>query len=427
MSSTKQSVEDEQYGLLIRSLDWAAWGAETVGIPLGYLDSDHMVASAIRSTGLSDFGEPGWRYRLDFAVEAAKRAPLTALGRVALRQFFVLALCNRLKLHKRLADLPQIRDVKVERPIFVLGFPRTGTTLLQNLLQLHPNRRSLQFWELSAPVPEYDDPAVDEAWRVKSAGRNVAAAKFLAPEMQEIHAIGARTAEECWPLFATSFSVMNWDLQTGLGEWGKWLLQQDMVYAYNNYKLHLQSLLYERPAKHLVLKCPEHLWFLDSLLEVFPDACIVWTHRDPLDSVASYSSLISLGWRMWYGRFHPSQVGVHTADRFHEGVTRAMAVRDKVGDDRFYDTNFDVVVRDPGRTVRNICDTFDLEPPSEERMEAYHAKKREDARGKHLYSHERFGVDADDIYERFGPYIDRFKINVRAKDKAPTPVFAPSR
>jgi hypothetical protein len=208
-------------------------------------------------------------------------------------------------------------------------------------------------------------------------------------------------------------AALNLDFTTGLRPFGDWLLQQDLTWAYEEYKRTLQLLLHQRPAEHLILKCPEHLWFVDELLRVFPDACIVWTHRDPFDSIASYSSMMSLNRRIYHGHIDGPALGQHIRDRFVVGLDRAMAARDRHGESHFFDVDFRETVRDPIKVVRRIHEHFGLEHTAEgERaMETWLASEREDARGRHVYDAARFGLDAGDIHRRTKAYMDRFGVS----------------
>ncbi len=412
----KLTVEDEHYRWPIRLLDIAAGAASTVGLPIGRVDKESILQSARKSTGLDDFGDPFYEEGLDKLIDAAGAAGLTNLAGVVLRQSFIRAAQNRLWMEEHLKKNPHILDIEVKRPIFVLGFPRTGTTVLQNLLSLDDNRRALKFWELITPVPLDLPPKRDEFVRKRAAQRMLNAAGVIAPEMQKIHYMDAMTNEECWPLMANAFTVLNYDMQSGLRDYGQWMMQRDMVDSYREYKRYLQLLLSQRPAEQLVLKCPEHLWFVDALLEVFPDACIVWTHRDPVPTIASYCSLISMQWRTLYGRFNPHDLGAHISGRFLEGVQRAMHVRQQSDPKRFFDVNFHNLVADYTGTVREISEYFDL-PFAEDgpaRIDGYLANKREDAKGAHKYSVDRYGVDVDDVHARYADYIASFSVSVKA-------------
>ncbi|MEZ4318544.1 MAG: sulfotransferase [Myxococcota bacterium] len=407
------TVARTDYNLAFRAANWVARAAETVGLAPAVLDREEILAAAQKRTGLQDFGDPTFRGPLGRIVEASNGAMLSPLGRVIARQAYVEAATTRLKLQQLLKDDPSLATERIERPIFVVGFPRTGTTVLQNLLSLDPDRRALQFWELTRPTPELDDPVADAQQRLRTTEQMLAVAYVASPEMKAVHEIKSTTPEECWPLFCPSFAVMNWDLGAGAVAYGDHLMQTDMTYAYREYRQLLQLLLRQRPADHLVLKCPEHLWFLDALLAVFPDACIAWTHRDPYKSIASYCSLISMQWRTMYGSFDPHDVGRHIEQRFAVGVDRAMAVRDRVGDDRFYDVNLPVLVKDEQAVLDGITDKFGLRRCDPVAVEDYLSTKRGDARGQHKYDGDMYGLDADRIRRRFARYIERFDIQVR--------------
>lgn len=378
------------------------------------LELNEVLTAAKRGVRLEDWGDEAFLPRLDKLIQTANSHNLTAIGRVSARGAFIKAVQNRLLLEDYTKRHPQIGAIEVKRPIFILGFPRTGTTLLQNLIGLTRGQRSLEMWELTHPVPAHSNPARDERVRKRNIERILKLAYFLAPEQRHIHAIRVDSNEECWPLFFNDFAVLNYDLTGHFSEFGDYLLTTDLTPSYRYYKRYLQLLAHGRPTDRYLLKCPEHLWFLDALTTVFPDACIVWTHRDPLASTASYSSLASLNYRMLYGEIDHAKIGAHTVDRFAQGVQRAMAARDRLGEDRFFDVNFKDLVRDPITMVRRIRQHFDIPHPpgSDEAMAAFLAAKRSDARGKHVYSPEQWGLEASSVRSHFTTYINRFNIDL---------------
>jgi len=411
---------DEQYTvartespLHIKLLDFLVGLTRMLGLPFTHLERDQVLAHAKRRTGLSDWGDESFIDALDRLLATARSVDFTWLARAFTREICVKAVSNRLKARDYLARNPDARSLSLQRPVFILGFPRTGTTLLQNLLCLDPTYRALRFWELTTPVPLHEDPERDRRTRRTIAARLIRMSYLIAPEQRHIHEISADTFEECWPLFVPTFCVLNFDLQSAMTGYGDWLLTADMKRPYREYRSQLQILAHRAPPARYVLKCPEHLWFLDALMEVFPDACIVWTHRDPLASVASYCSLISLNRRMLYGRFEPAEIGAHIADRFRLGVERAMAARAEVSSDRFYDVDFHALVADPGAVVQRIQRHFDLPPVDPERVTRYLATERGDSRGKHRYSADRYGLDPDAVHAQFAPYIEKFGIRTR--------------
>ncbi|MFT5684010.1 MAG: hypothetical protein ACI8RZ_004951 [Myxococcota bacterium] len=411
----KLTVQKQEYNLLLKSLNFLAGAAWRMGIP-GKMTAESILGAAKKRTGLSDWGGEEFRVALSVLLKHMSSAPLSSLGRTNAYLSMVQAAANRLNIARHIKDNPHITDIPVKRPLFILGFPRTGTTLLQNLLALDPSRRALRFWELVNPVPVSPDRDIDEKKRLRSAKRLLSFAYLIAPEMKYVHEIRADTTEECWPLFSNTFAVMNYDLQSSLSGVGDWLMQSDMTGPYREYRRQLQLISNARPGVDFVLKCPEHLWFLDALLEVFPDACIVWTHRDPVASVASYCSLLSLNQRMLYGRFEPLSIGQHITERFDLGLRRAMAAREGKGrPGQFFDVSFHELVADPTGMVHRIHDHFDIATPDgmDTAMDDWLNNGRNDKRGQHHYSAERYGLDVAQIHRQYGDYIERFNIQVK--------------
>jgi hypothetical protein len=413
------TVHQLSYGPLLRLANGLAGLGEWAGTSLGRIDAEDMLADARRSTGLTDWGDERFRRNLTEVVDCVLRQDgLTPLARVILRQAFLRALCNRLWVQEWLRSHPAVRDQRVERPIFVLGFPRTGTTVLQNLFAAHPDRRGLPFWQLTVPVPVAEDREEDARRRRRTTEWMLFAAYRAAPEMAEVHYIDAETLEECWPLFGNSFAVMNWELQSGLAEYGDWIQQHaDMNQAYREYRTFLQIQLDRQPARQLVLKCPEHLWFLDALLDVFPDACVVWTHRDPFETLGSYCSLMSLQWRTLYGHIDRARMGAFMECRLLVGIDRALAVRDRVGERSFFDARFTDVVKDPIGVVEHASAHFGIDCSSDHRarMATWLTKKRADDRGRHKYDPLDYGLDADEVRGRYAHYIARFGLAAKER------------
>jgi len=392
------------------SLDLAKW----FGLRFGKLDAESILRVARKKTGLDDFGDAGFRVFMDRLLMEADAARCTQLGEIALRQACYAAACNRLKIQDYIHKHPELLQIPIERPLFIVGFPRTGTTLLQNLLSMDRGCRALSFWELVSPAPAHPDPVEDRRQRLRHAEQLLKVAKVVAPEMPIVHDARADTKEEDWYLFYNTFAVMNYDLASGLVRYGDWLLQQDMVPPYQEYRQYLQMMAHHNPTGQFVLKCPEHLWFLDALLEVFPDACIVWPHRDPVRCIASYSSMISLTRRAWYGRIYADHIGGHITDRFFQGIEWGEAVK-QAHPDKFFDVRFEDLIRDPIAMVQSIKEHFDLpqDPDTARAMQAWMDQPRADKPGKHVYSAEQWGLDEDEVRERFADYIGRLDLSQR--------------
>lgn len=415
MAEQDLTVRRQEYSPLVHLLNFASGIACRMGLA-GNLHEEHIIRTAMRRTGLQTFDDYDFYPAFRQIIRHAKTLPLTALGRINAQQGLVKGISNRLEINAYFQQNPGARDHKIERPIFILGFPRTGTTLLQNLMGLSPERRALQLWELVSPIPVHADPQIDEKRRMRSAKVLLSLAYLIAPEMKFVHQIGPTTYEECWPLFFNTFSVMNYDLQANLPAFGDWLMTTDMVAPYRDYRRQLQIIAQRDPGRSLILKCPEHLWFLDALLTVFPDACIVWTHRDPLASIASYCSLISLNHRMLFGRIDQKAIGENITDRFLLGVERAMATRAKHNkEDQFFDVDFVDLVNDPATMVRRIHDHFDLPyaDTMHQDIQQWLNNDRADKKGRHRYSADVYGLNAAEIDRRYANYIEQFQIPCR--------------
>jgi hypothetical protein len=404
------------YGPLLETVNALSALIVRLGLPPGSIERGNILYWATRRKKLAEFGDPRFLRFFDNYIDTSNSLPLTPFGKVVTRQTALKALANRLMVERYVHRYPRIETIPVARPLFIVGFPRTGTTLLHHLLSQDPGYRSLKFWELHTPVPVYlDDPEKDRTFRVKVARRTLALANLVAPEMRVMHQTDPHSPEECWQLFYNCFGSMNMDLQTGAHRMGDFLFQQDMTWVYQQYRRYLQILAHRTPTRLFVLKCPEHMWFLDALLEVFPDAGIIQTHRDPYNCVASYCSMISLNRRMLFGKIDPKEVGRHITDRFHTGIERAMDVRARRGDARFYDIGFRDLIKDPRAVVRDIkrWHGMDHDEESERRMDEWIETKRDDEKGKHVYDAAMWGLDVDTVHERFAAYIARYPVDIQ--------------
>ena len=396
----------------MRILNALIGGLQKLGVVANRLEADVITKKAIRRTGLSDLGNNVHNEGMMELVKAVNAAPITNFGKLSSTGFGVDALVNRLRLIDHLKKNPEIRENQIIRPIFIVGFPRTGTTLLQNLLDLSDDYRALPFWEITNPIPRHNDLAKDIAKRKRITKARLSIANFVVPEMKFIHEVRHDSLEECWPLMISQFTVSNWDMTGRWPGYGEWMLAHDMRPSYQEYKNFLRIMVERVPDKQLILKCPDHMWYLDDLLEVFPDACIVWTHRDPSRSIPSYCSLASLNWRLLYGEFESKKLGPYIEERFLTGIQRALGTREKLGEERFLDVNFVELLEDPVKAVNKITTYFDLKPVSEPKMKEYLATDRPDNRGKHKYTAEHYGIDRESTQARFKQYTDRFGVPV---------------
>ena len=405
---------------LVRAVDGLAGAASALRLPLTDLRPEAILDTVARRTGSRAWGEERFIEPMARVLGEVARPPFRPVARLHARAVALRVVTHRVAIEAHLAANPLIAETPVPRPIFVVGLPRSGTTLLQNLLSQQPGARALPFWELTNPVPLHADPSKDVQLRRARAASDLRVATLVAPEMALVHDVSPDTPEECWALLANTFAVLNFDLAHGAHAFGDWLLTQDLTWAYAEYRRLLQIALHRKPAHTLVLKCPEHLWFLDSLLSVFPDACVVWTHRDPMRSVASYSSMVTLSRRADFGRIDPLAVGTHIRRRFEQGIDRALAVRDRSDPARFFDVDFDALTADPAATVRSIREHFDLPVTGAgiARVKARLERPRADAPGRHIYSAARYGLDLTAPSPGFADYVSRHAVPIQRDEPA---------
>jgi hypothetical protein len=389
--------------------------AGPIGLGFANLDIEHARLEAERITGLTDWGGGGMFERLAVLSEMFIGGPMSAIGKISHRATWVESISNRLRLIDWERRNPETEAAPLASPVVIVGLPRTGTTALHHLLAAGPELRGIRFWELFSPVPRSDDPIEDRRIRRKTPKTVIRAANYFAPEQRHVHYISMDTYEECWPLLFNSFGALSVDLVHGLWDWGDYLFEHaDMDEVYRGYRAQLRSIGADQPTR-LVVKCPEHLWFLESLLNVFPDARIVWTHRDPADALASYASLATLGMRTMCGAVEPAKLSQHLRRRFAQAVDRGMAARDAhergPGSATFVDVGMSEIRHRPLETARRVMAELGLEvtPAHERAMQAWIDRPRPDAAGKHRYDEDLFSVDRDAMAEEFRDYAERFE------------------
>ena len=209
-----------------------------------------------------------------------------------------------------------------------------------------------------------------------------------------------------------SFTVLNADFPMPTPEYGDWILGQDMRPAYERYHTLLRILQLEIGPRRLVLKCPDHLWFLDSLLHALPDAEVVWTHRDPAKALPSYAAQMVLPGRQYMGRIDPETLGRRLSHRFRQGIDRAQAARRRHPSANIVDVHYVDLVNDPLATVCTALRKLGDAPSTahEEAMIALLQTQRTQPRAKHSYRPETYGLSVAALHEQFADYMDTYGI-----------------
>jgi hypothetical protein len=394
----------------VRAVNAAGALAGRVGLSPS-LDPASLVAAARRRTGLQDLGDDGaWRPGFELlAASLEDEAGLTTIGRIAARTRVLALLETRLRLLDHRARHRDVAEQAIERPIFVLGLPRTGTTVLYGMLAANPAMRAPLSWEVARPFPPPTGPDADRE-RIGATEKEFRQFFKLAPHVEAIHPLGALLPQECLALQAPSFVTYEFPTTFPVPSYWRWLRGADVRPGYEFERWFLQHLQAGYGGEHWILKTPAHLMWLDVLLEVFPDALLVHTHRDPTTVMASVCSLMHALRSAVSGGVDPHEVGREQLDAWAWGLERTLSVRGALPDDRVVDVRFEDTLGDPVGTVRSVYEHLGLPLTGEvERgVRAYLAANPRDKHGRHTYRLEDYGLTEADCDAAFAAYRDRF-------------------
>ena len=400
---------------MVRSTNAAGVMLKRAGVSLVSLDERSLLDAARRSTGHDDVGDDGFREPFREVLRGLEtEARLTLVGRIAARQDVLGQLANRLRLEADGRRHPEIAAEEVRQPLFIVGLPRTGSTLLHHLLAQDPGSRVAQAWEVMFPSPPPEAATYRSDPRIDKAARQLTWFDALTPDFKTIHPLGAQLALECIAIMSPTFLSPRFHTTYHVPTYQEWLERQDLRPAYRFHRRFLQQLQWRTPARRWVLKAPAHLFAFDALLETYPDARIVQTHRDPTTVLASVASLTAVLQRAFTDHLDPYEIGHEVSRRWTNGLDRAMRLRQsgRVAAERFFDVHYHDLLRDPMMVIRRIYAHFDV-PLTEEAsvaMRGFLAANPKDKHGAHRYSLSSFGLEADDLVRRFKAYREYYGV-----------------
>ena len=383
-------------------------------------DPQTLLAEAQTQTGLEDFGDPSFREPMERLCAALRdEARLNEVGEATWRQRLLDILVTRLRVEDWIARHPEITEEVIGAPLVVCGLPRTGTTMLHRLVASDPRFDSAKWYEVRYPAPpEGWEPGLPDP-RIAEAEREVQMTLELAPELMAIHPFDATGADEEIMLLEQSFLSRTPESYCHLPRFSAWLDAQDQLPGYRYLYRLLQLLQWQhrrqgRARGRWVLKSPHHLGFLPELFRVFPDAKVVQTHRDPVESIPSICSLCFHLETMGSDAPDPEATGRHWSVGWARFLERAMAYRDAEEaaghPDRFLDVDYRETVREPLATLRRIYDFLgiELEESAEAAMRQWLHDHARDKRERHAYSLERFGLTEAGVARDFAAYRSRY-------------------
>jgi Sulfotransferase family len=400
--------------ILVDLFNTAGAALRRAGLPLVQLDEQKLLDTACRETGLRNFGDGSFHEHLGVLLKAYEtEAKLTLIGRLAARRDTLRLLTNRLRLVEDRKQHPAIAQQDIRQPWFIVGLPRTGSTLLHNLLAQDPANRVPLCWEVMFPSPPPALASLAGDPRIASTQKLLDRFDRLAPHFKIVHPMSASSPLECVSIMSHTFVSPQFQIMYSVPSYRRWLTDQDWRPVYEFHRQFLQHLQWRCPAERWVLKAPSHLFALDALLAVYPDALIIQTHRHPLQVVASVASMDTVLRRVFSHRVNLKETGTEALQQWAYGVERAMQVRnsDHAAPGRYFDAYYTDLVREPIAMVQRIYAHFGFRftHQLETRMRRFLVEHPNDQYGVHRYSPAQFGLSIEAVATAFRPYLARFQ------------------
>jgi hypothetical protein len=391
-------------------------GGDGTGTPPRF-DADALLEAARAATGHTDMGEPTWREGLGRLLDDLDGpARLNDLGRTIVDAEVVGYLSNRMDILAWRHAHPDVADGTVTRPIVIVGQPRTGTTILYDLLAQDPANRAPLTWEVDRPCPPPETATYLSDPRIAEAELVAAMPDMIIPGFTDFHPLGARLAQECVRMTGGDFRSMIFPTQYDVPEYNRWLLHEaDMAPAYRWHRIYLQHLQSGHAGDRWLLKSHAHLWSLGALLDEYPDALVVQTHRDPVRVIASISALVALLRSMASDHSTVARAAAQYADDIMVGLDRSIEARQDgtLRADQVVDVRFDEFMADPFTTIGTVYDALGLDftADAEARMRSFLADHPGDGGGGgSRYTFADTGLDADELRARGRAYQEYFDV-----------------
>lgn len=368
---------------------------------------EDLHASATKASGLDDFGSDDDNYReaLGVLLESYRdEANFTEFGGKMQRFFVRNALVARLFSEAAFKQYPQHADVAIEKPIFVTGLPRTGTTAIHRLLAADPRHQGLELWLAEFPQPR----PPRETWPQNPVFAELDARFKKAheenPDYTGLHYMTADEVEECWQLLRQSLHSVSYETLAHVPTYAHWLARQDWTKSYQRHRKNLQLIGLNEPGKRWVLKNPSHLFALDALFNAYPDALVIQCHRPVETIMASMCSLAQHTTEGWSNSFTGEVIGRDAMETWSRGLELFNRVRAEHDPAHFYDLDYFEFVEDPVGAVDNVYRHFGIDFTEEARaaMERSHQESKLGPRApKHSYSLADYGLTDEQVKERF--------------------------
>lgn len=363
----------------------------------GGLDAKRLMDDAMASTGLSDWGGAPFEEPFYILLESLEReAKLSHQGRFTLSHHFSRLLRNLLLLAEEWKRNPAIQQTEITPPLFVIGLPRTGTTYLHTLLSLDPENRALRYWELLFPSPAPKPMTYANDPRIRKARYFTKGIDVLAPKLARIHPLRAESAEECCFIFDHLFLDSIHHPVFDVPQYIAYYLKHDPAPSYRFHHAMLKHYARGWEFERFVLKAPRHLFCLEALLNEYPEAPVIWTHRDAAQAAPSLCSLSETARRIVSDEIDLHRIGRLCMEHRRHEFEAGMKAKSGAGNGQILDVEYDDLIHAPVELVQwiyqhfglNYTDAFDM------RLREHAGAESRKRRVKHEYSMERYGLEA---------------------------------
>ncbi len=387
-----------------------------IGIEPVSLHRDRLMAKAIKRAGCEDWGDKSFMAGLDHLLDSIeKESRLTLLGRMMAQTTIVDNLYNRLKVIEWRKQHPEVAEQEIRQPLFILGLPRTGTTILHALLNVDPANRSPLFWEVQFPVPlpKAENWLTDP--RIAEDQKTLENLYKICPAFEAVHPMGATMPQECVAIFAMDMMAESFHCTFNVPSYINWLDDQELAHSYQFHKQFLQHLQSGGvTGERWLLKSPCHLHLIPQLLNTYPDAHIIHTHRNPVEVCVSISSLMAMLRGVGSDAIDLKEIGLQQLLWWEKLLQRSVNQRKQLENrsKQFFDLKMSETVANPLDAVERLYAHFgyELKPGVKKDMETFMKNNARDKHGSHSYKAVDFGIDLEKDRRRFTDYCQYFGV-----------------
>ncbi len=378
---------------------------------------DELHEAAAQAVGFDDFGDPSYLEGLRVLLRAYDtESNFTEIGREGTRERLRSILEKRLRAERMWKQNPAWLQDEIKRPLVILGLVRTGSTALHYLLGHDPDLQSLEYWLAAQPQPRPPRSEWESHPDYQAAVAELDRMYAFDPALKSIHYMEAGLPEECRHLMEQAFTDDGFEVNAHVPSYSQWYQEADLSPSYRRHRDLIRTIGATNPERRWLFKYPVHMRYLDDFLDVYPDACIIQTHRDPTRVLPSYCSLIAGFNAIYEHEIDRREITLRQMELWAEGAEAAIEVREKRDPSQFFDLHFHDFVADPIGAVKRIYSAFDqeLSGKGESCLRAWQTSNPQHRHGKHEYSAEDSGVAEAEILDRFAGYMEHFGVKAES-------------